>query len=146
MKTEPKIIAEEIHLLKIEIVHHKMDITVFKKANKPKIGIGHKVMHNLKDERIKIELAITFTDHKDQELMEMQIDFHYHIEHLENFYQLNEENNPIFYRWMIATLLGIAVSTSRGIIYQKLQSNDIHNVLIPVISPQSLLKPNTKSS
>ena len=146
MRTESKIVAEEIHLLKIDIVHNKMDVTAFKKANKPNIGIGHKVMHNLKDERIKIELAVAFTDHKEQELMGMQIDFHFHIENLENFYELKEQNNPTFFGWMIATLLGIAVSTSRGILYEKFQSNDIHNVLIPVISPQSLLQSNTKSA
>ena len=40
---------------------------------------------------------------------------------------------------MIATLLGISLSTARGIIYEKLESNGIPNVIIPVVSPQLMM-------
>jgi hypothetical protein len=146
MKKETKINAEEIHLLKIEVVSNKIDTAAFRRVSKPTLGIGHKVMHNLKDERIKIALAISFLQSEEKPLMEIQIDFHYYVKNLHSFYKLEEEHKPIFDGWMIATLLGIAVSTARGIIYEKLNANNIPNVIIPVISPKTLLQLNTNPS
>lgn len=139
MEKAPQIIAEEIHLLKIEVVQNKLDVSGFKKAQKPALGLGYKFMHNLKDERVKLELIFSFKDSKEQEILFVQIDFHFHIEKMDNFYQLKEENKPIFLAAMIATLLGICLSTARGIIFEKLESNGIKNIIIPVISPQKLL-------
>jgi hypothetical protein len=139
MEKAPQIIAEEIHLLKIDIVQNKIDVSGFKKTPKPNLGIGHKFMHNLKDERVKFEMVFSFKNNKEQEILFVQIDFHYHIEKMDNFYKINNENKPIFYGLMIATLLGICLSTARGILYEKLESNGIKNIIIPVVSPQKLL-------
>jgi hypothetical protein len=142
MEKTPQIIAEEIHLLKIDVVQNRIDASSFKKVAKPTLGIGHKLMHNLKDERVKFELVFSFKDSKENELLFVQIDFHFHIEKMNQFYQLKEENKPIFSALMIATLLGISLSTARGIIFEKLESNGISNVIIPVVSPQKLLGAN----
>jgi len=138
MANQPKIVADDIHLLEIDIVKSKIDTAAFNVAKNPHLRMGHKVMHNLKEERIKIELAFTFTGPKDIALLEIQIDFYFHIEHLKNFYQIEEENTPVFYGRMIITLLSIAVSTARGILYEKLRSDGIQNVIIPVVSTQKL--------
>ena len=139
MKKIPQIIAEEIHLLKIEVVQNKIDVSGFKNTHKPNLGLSHKLMHNLKDERVKLELVFSFKDNKENEILFVQIDFHFHIEKMGNFYKLKEENKPIFFSPMIATLLGICFSTARGILFEKLESNGIQNIIVPVISPQKLL-------
>jgi len=139
---EPKqapIIPEQIHLLVIKVVQQKIDLQSFKQQKERRLNVGHKLLHNLEKEGIKLELAFSFEDANNTQLLFFQIDFHFQIEHLNNFYQLNKENQPVFNALLIATLLGISVSTSRGIIFEKLQNAGISNVIIPVVSPQKML-------
>jgi len=58
---------------------------------------------------------------------------------MENFYQLKEGDKPTFSDPMLITLLGIGLSTARGILFEKLENNGIKNIIIPVFSPQKLL-------
>ncbi|MDA3907008.1 MAG: hypothetical protein PF484_13130 [Bacteroidales bacterium] len=137
------IVPEQIHLLVMEVVQQKIDALAFKKQKQHQLKVGHKLMHNLKEERVKMELAFSFEDESKKQLLFFQIDFHFQVDNLSNFYQLKQENQPVFYAPMIATLLGISLSTARGIIFEKLQNAGIKNVLIPVVSPQKMLiKPN----
>lgn len=133
------IIPEHIHLLAMEVVQQKVDAQAFKKQKQHQLNVAHKVMHNLKDERVKMELAFSFEDANKTQLLFFQIDFHFQVEQLSNFYQLKKENHPVFFAPLIATLLGISLSTARGIIFEKLQIAGIGNVIIPVVSPQKML-------
>ncbi len=139
MEETPIIRAEEIHLFKIDIVENRIDAKGFKESENSKFSIGHAMMHNLKDEKVKMEVAFSFKNDKDIENIFFQMDFHFHIEKMDKFYKLNKDENPIFYGLMIATLLGISLSTARGIIFEKLESNGISNVIIPVVSPQNMM-------
>lgn len=141
MKTKQlPIIPEEIHLQKIEVVQQKIDVKIFKSIKQHQLNVGHKILHNLEDERIKMELVFSFnTEGHKESLLFFQIDFQYHVEHLSNFYQLNEEKHPVFWIQLVATLLGISLSTSRGIIFEKLQNAGLENIIIPVVSPQKML-------
>jgi hypothetical protein len=141
MEKHPTIIPEEIHLQKIDVVQTKIDANGFKKSEQYKLGIGHKMLHNLKEERVKIELVFSFKDRGGKEFVFFQIDFHFRIEHLKNFYRQGKNNTPVFFGQMVATLVGICVSTARGILFEKLESNGAKNVIIPVVSPQKMLSP-----
>lgn len=138
MEKQPKIIAEEIHLLKIVVVANTIDVVAFKEAKAPRLEIAHKLMHNLQDEMLKIELIFAFKNRKEEQLMLLQTDYHFRIEKLETFYKLKEEQ-PTFFAPLIATILGISISTSRGIVFEKLENNSIRNFIVPVISPQNIL-------
>ncbi len=138
-KKQAPIIPEDIHLLAMEVVQQKIDAHAFKKQKQHKLNVGHKVLHNLKDERVKMELAFSFVDANKVQLLFFQIDFHFKVEQLSNFYQLKEENQPVFHAPLIATLLGISLSTARGVIYEKLQNAGVGNVIIPIVSPQKML-------
>lgn len=140
MDKKPQIIAEEIHLLKIETLKQKIDAIAFEKQPKRELTVGHKMMHNLDDERIKMEinLSVNGTNDKDT-LLFFQIDFHFQVEHLDNFYQLNDEKLPIFWDMFEATLLGISFSTARGILFEKLQNAGLSNIIIPIVSPKKML-------
>jgi hypothetical protein len=140
MDKKPIIIAEEIHLFKVDLVKTNINAEAFNKTKSHSLGVAHKMMHNLKDERVKLELAFSFTDEDKAELLHFQFDFHFRIEKLDQFYTISEEQKPIFSGMLIATLLGICLSTARGIIFEKCNSNGIPNVLIPVVSPQKILK------
>ena len=66
-----------------DVVQNKIDVSEFKKTQKPTLGLIHKLLHNLIDERVKLELTFSFKNNKEQEILFVQIDFHFHIE---NFY------------------------------------------------------------
>jgi hypothetical protein len=140
MDKKPVIIPEEIHLFKVDVIKTSINAEAFNKTKSHSLSVAHKMMHNLKDERVKLELAFSFTDDNKAELLHFQLDFHFKIEKLEKFYNLNEQELPVFSGMFIATLLGICLSTARGIIFEKCNNNGIPNVLIPVVSPQKMLK------
>lgn len=133
------IIVEDLHLLHVDVGQQKIDVVAFKKEQEPQLNVGHKLAHNLQDERLKLELVFSFQNLREEPLLFFQIDFHFHVEHLANFYELKEEKHPVFNGLLLATLLGIAFSTARGIILEKLSNAGIPNVILPIVSPQELL-------
>lgn len=142
-KKQSAIIAEKIHLIKLDVVKQKIDGIAFKQEKEHKLNVGHKFMFNLDAERVKIELAFSFEDNDKNKLIFFQIDFHFQVEHLSDFYQMKEKAQPVFYASILATLLGISLSTARGIIFEKLQNAGIKNVIIPVVSPHKMLAKST---
>jgi hypothetical protein len=144
-----KIIPEKIHLNHIVIV--KNDITGINTSLKTldiQLGVAHTIMHNLKEERIKIGLLLDLlsesVEKENNVNMKFNIDFHYKIDDLINHYELDENNSPIFSGQFIATLLGISFSTARGIIYQKLSDVNLKGIILPVVSPQKMLNISNK--
>ena len=127
------IVVQDIHLLKVDVVQQKLDVIAFKKQKQHQLHVGHKFAHNLKDERVKLELVFSFDNNQKEQLLFFQIDFHLQIKHLSNFYQLNAENHPVFSGHFIATLLGVCFSTARGIILEKLNNAGIPNIICPSI-------------
>ena len=142
MEKRPVIIPEEIQLFNIESLLNKLDATAFKKKDAHNLNVAHKIMHNLKDERVKMELVLSFKNEQEDEIAVFQLAFHYHIKNMDNFYELNKEGKPTFYAVLMATLLGISLSTARGIVFEKLANNQIFNVILPIFSPQKLLAQN----
>lgn len=138
MEKPPIIVPEEIHLLKIDVVENILDVNAFKQTKAPLLKIAHKRMYNLKDQRIKIELQFSFKNQNDEQLMLLQTEYHFRVENMQQFYELKDEH-PVFFAPLLATVLGIAISTTRGILFEKLENNGIHNIIIPVISPQKIL-------
>ena len=138
-KKAAQIVVQDIHLLHAEVGQQKLDVIAFKNQKQHHLQVGHKLAHNLKDERLKLELVFSFENNKKESLLFFQIDFHFHIAHVANFYELKAENHPVFSGHLIATLLGICFSTARGIILEKLNNAGIPNILLPVVSPHEML-------
>lgn len=138
------IVVKDIHLLQVEVTEQKLNVKAFKEEKNHKLNVGHKLLHNLKDERIKLEFVFSFKNGSEEPLLFFQIDFHFHIANLSNFYDLKTENHPVFSGHLVATLIGICFSTSRGIILEKLNNAGIKNILLPIVSPQEMLSQNKK--
>lgn len=141
-KKAAPITVQDIHLLQVEVVQQKLDVIAFKKQKQHHLRVGHKMAHKLKDERIKLELAFSFENDQKDALLFFQIDFHFQVKNLSSFYDLKEEKLPVFSGHFIAVLLGISFSTARGIILEKLNNAGIPNIILPVVSPQEMIKGN----
>jgi len=145
MEHQTKIAPEEIHLFHIEIVdENPVEFPADKKEN-IHLNAGHSLMYNLKEQQIKIGLHIHFGTENNIEQINNNfvIDFHFKIENLNNFYKLDQNNNPLFSPLLITTLLGLSFSTARGIIFEKLYNADnSQNIILPIIDPKKLF-PNS---
>ena len=63
----------------------------------------------------------------------------FHVENLDDFIDIQEgEQLPILDALMNATLIGIAFSTVRGIIYSRTQGTLLNTVILPVVDPKKL--------
>lgn len=138
------IVVKDIHLLQVEVTEQKLNVKAFKEEKEHKLNVGHKLLQNLKDERIKFEFVFSFKNGGEEPLLFFQIDFHFHIANLSNFYDLKTENHPVFSGHLVATLIGVCFSTARGIILEKLNNAGIKNILLPIVSPQEMLSQNKK--
>lgn len=142
MTNEVKIVPEEIHLFHIDILESVIKETTNKKVRDFELGLAHSIMHNLKDQRIKIGLNIKIkekTTQGEEANAHFSIDFHYQIEQLENFYKLNDTQHPIFSGLLIRTVLGLSISTARGIIYERLSNSNLRGIILPVLDPKKVL-------
>ncbi len=139
------IVVKDIHLLRVDVVQQKLDVTAFKKHKQYHLTVGHKFLHNLDDERVKLEFVFSFDNSRSESLLFFQIDFQFHIAHLSNFYELKAVNQPVFSGLLVATLIGICFSTARGIILEKLNNAGISNIILPVVSPQEIIMKSSKS-
>jgi hypothetical protein len=146
MKKKADIIPENITLFRLKVVESKIqsEETAQKKLNY-KINVAHTVMHNLAEDRIKIGLIIELIGEEETRetntKAHFNIDFHYCIKELISFYNLDNNKNPIFEGILIATLLGIAFSTARGLIYERLSNTAMSGIILPIVSPQKMLVP-----
>ncbi len=78
MEKQSLIIPEEIHLFRMQVVANRIIKECFEKDKDNHIEVAHKLMHNLKDERVKIELVFSFTDNSEKEIAFFQIDYRSH--------------------------------------------------------------------
>lgn len=131
--------AEKILLVEIEEKAFEFDSQSLKRSTDFSLCIGHKLMHNLEDKMLKLKLVCTIHSKEKEMLVSLESAYHFHIINMEDFYELDEENKPTFDGTLIATILGIAISTVRGILFEKLSINGIKNIILPVVSPQKIL-------
>src|SRR5690606_31798960 len=101
--TKPiKIIPEEITLFHIDILESSIKDVSEKKPGEFNINVAHTTMHNLKDQRVKIGLLIDLStkNHPNGGKANFRIDFHFHVYNLNNFYELKQDNQPVF-SWLL---------------------------------------------
>ena len=140
---ENVIIPDKMKLFHIDVVSKDINDKAIDENLNLEFTVAHNTKHNLKDERVKIELFINLLSH--QEIgVKFHIDFHYNITDLENHYELNENGIPLFSGQFIATLLGISFSTARGLIFQQLQETNFKGMILPVVSPLKMLASQKK--
>lgn len=71
------------------------------------------------------------------------------VENLEDFVDTPEDSKPVVDRLMLGTLIGIAYSTIRGIIYTRTQGTALKGVILPVVDPKKFIpeeKPTSETS
>src|SRR5690606_3328507 len=96
MENKPTIQADKIHLFQLKNQEFNINTQVFKNTTDHKLKIAHRLMHNLEDKRLKLDLSCSFRNDAEEQLLQLDMDYHFHIENLEDFYTINEEGLPKF--------------------------------------------------
>lgn len=140
---ENPIIPDKIKLFHIDVVSTYINDKTIDKNLNLEFTVAHNTKHNLKDERVKIELFINLLSHQVIGV-KFHIDFHYNITDLNLHYELDENKTPLFSGQFIATLIGISFSTARGLIFQQLQETNFKGIILPIVSPLKMLASKKK--
>lgn len=145
----PTIIPEEISLNSVNIFKALLQTSDEYLENPQKIeaaefNIAKDIGYNLEKggTRYRLFFSMNSQDNKGQPLgvkVEYGIEFHFQINNFKAFTQESKEGGTQIDANLAATLLGIAYSTSRGIIFERTRGTFFDGLLLPVIDPYKLL-------
>jgi len=148
-KKKPVIIPEKIHLVTVNIFKANLEtsddfLEKPKKVEAFNFGIAHELAHNLDDNRIRFRLFFTLDAHDSEKKklgikVEYSIEFHFIVENFKDFLREKEKGKTQINASLGATLLGMAFSTARGIIYERTRGTFFDGVLLPIVDPYKLL-------
>lgn len=68
------------------------------------------------------------------------------VENLDDFIDIVEGSAPIVDKLMMGTLIGIAYSTIRGIIYTRTQGTALKGAILPVVDPKKFISQQSTST
>ncbi len=154
-KKQAKIIPEKIHLLSVNIFKANLETSEDflespKKIHSVTFGIASDIAHNIEKGRSRFRLYFTMDAvGEEEELLGVQVDygleFHFYVENFKDFTQKAEGDEVAINAMLGATLLGMAYSTARGIIFERTRGTFFDGVILPVIDPyKELLRNNNQ--
>ena len=105
------------------------------------VNVGNQVSFEKNQLSIFITFKIYPIDSKEKILSEIIILNDFLIENLKSHLVNEADNaNPKFHKLFLATLLGISLSTGRGLIISKLEGIFKHPPILPIMNPLDLIK------
>jgi hypothetical protein len=110
-------------------------------AEELNIGVAHKMMHNLEQKKVKLNMMIEILCNKmpEDKMAVFCYDFFYTIDDLESHFQMVNDK-PLFDGVFVSTLISIAYSTTRGMLFNQFTEAPLKNIILPVINVPDLLK------
>lgn len=150
---KPKIIPEQIHIIRTAVIKSVIDCTSdFSntpiKYNTLGLKLGKEIAHNFEDGAARYRLFFDFQslNEKDEELglfASIGLEYHFMVENFKDF--LTEEDGEYKIDLQLgSTLMAIAYSTSRGIIFERTSNTYFEGIMLPVIDPKNFLLEGTE--
>ncbi len=143
------IIPEKIHLFSINIFKANLDTSDEFLDNPRKVkafefGLANELAHNYEKGRARYRLFFTLDGHdaKRKPLgvkVEYGIEFHFQVDNFRDFAREKESGEVEIDVTLGATLLSMAYSTARGIVYERTRGTFFDGVVLPVIDPYKAL-------
>jgi len=144
-----KIIPEQINIFQINLFKSGITATseYLEQPIKPgniRVDISQSSAFNfdLKNVRIRLEILLNGVDDKDKLIGikgEFGLEFQIHVENLDTFTEEVEGINKVS-SILGSTLISIAYSTARGIIFQRTLGTLLNGIILPVIDPKDVLR------
>jgi hypothetical protein len=116
-----------------------------------KISINHKIIptvnYNIKDDLILITIFVeAFRKETQEVVLDIETVFVFHAVDLKNYIAPQDEKTNKYKfindkdEALITLLIGISLSTMRGIVHEKSRGTIIENIPIPILNPASFIK------
>lgn len=155
MNTEIKnVIPEKIHLFSINIFKANLETSEAFLENPQKsdsfaFEFGHNIAQNYEMGRSRYRLffILDAVDNQQQPVglkVEYGIEFHFEIENYQRVVKKLDNNDLQIDVDLAATLLAMAYSTARGIIFERTRGTFFDGVILPTIDPYLALKEGNK--
>jgi hypothetical protein len=149
-KKKPRIIPEKIHLVSTQIFKANLDtaesfLEAPQKLSRFNFGVAKEIAYHLEQNMTRYRLYFTLEAHDDNDeplgvTVEYGIEFHFKVENLNDFAKELPDGSMQLDAAMGATLLGIAFSTARGIIFERTRGTFFDGVILPVVDPFKVLE------
>lgn len=144
-----RIKPELIHLRKVNVLSEKLELgPQFReqpgKVETVRFGFGMELANILEQGLTRIRLLISLDGMDQSESVVMvsaayELEFHFQVENFSEFLKMENDGPPLIDSLLGATLVGIAFSTARGIVYERTKRFFPHDALLPVIDPHRFL-------
>lgn len=139
-----------------EITTNRFSLKLPSKDIDPEKVIELEIKHNLSpiikykvdNDLIIIILKVsTFIQETDEVVMEAETAFVYHALNLKEYLEHDKEKNAwkfldVRNEALLLTLIGISLSTMRGILHERVRGTILESAPIPILNPANFLKPN----
>lgn len=143
------IIPEKIKINSINIIKAQLapDEGFLESPIKPhsfRFGLGKEIAHHPEEGRYRYRLFFNLTglNEAEQEIglsLDYGIEFHFSVENFRDFIKEEEDGSVKLNADLGATLLGMAYSTARGIVFERTRGTFFDGVILPVLDPYKAL-------
>lgn len=108
--------------------------------NKENIGFGIELKHNIsQDGNIDVDIKVSMNDgNVDNPLCSINIDYNFKLLGYKEWLDFNNHSSGTLPMDIVNIMNGIAVSTSRGVMFTKQQGTFLEGICIPIIDLASL--------
>jgi len=133
-----------INVYKSSVNSSEVYIDIPQKPSNFRVSYSQNFAFNLelKNIRLRLEVLLDGINEKEEPIGiqgSFGIEFHFHVDNLEEFLENKEGENKI-QGLLGITLISIAFSTSRGIILEKTLNTPLNGIILPVIDPAAMIK------
>lgn len=143
------VVPEKIHLVTMNIFKANLETTddYLENPHKDasfKFGFTRNIAHNLEQGRSRFRLffSLEAQDQEEKPLgarIEYGIEFHFLVDNFQDFIRSSKKEEVEIDASLAATLLGMAYSTARGIVFERTRGTFFDGVILPVIDPYRAL-------
>lgn len=106
------------------------------------VGFNTSVEYSDSDLKILLNIYLERNDGIN-DFAEFKFEFYYKVQDLKDHHE-EKEGIHILSAQVAIPLVGVSISTARGIIFERLQNTNWKNVLIPIVSPKMVLENSFK--
>jgi hypothetical protein len=110
------------------------------RIQKDKIGFGIELKHNIsQDGNIEVDIKVIMNDGNIENLLcSINVLYHFFLSGYPEWLSINNHNSGILPMDLVHIMNGIAVSTSRGVMFTKQQGTFLEGICLPIIDLASL--------
>jgi hypothetical protein len=109
------------------------------RIQKDKVGFGIELKHNIsQDGNVEVDIKVIMNDGNIENLLcSINVLYHFFLFGYKEWLEINNHNSGVLPNDLVHIINGIAISTSRGVLFTKQQGTFLEGVCLPIIDLSS---------